>query len=139
MSDWSPERAIAMEQRHILEGEKRVAQQEALLGESTEKRYDQLTHRAGEVLGFLRYSLELSRDRLRYLEDRMVFVQTPGYGTCGRLLAVQSRIDLARSSVSRNPRPSGTVTAASGPAQGLSRLMLQQSDSSHQSARLGRV
>jgi hypothetical protein len=70
MSDWSPERAIAMEKRHILEGEKRVAQQEVRLRELTEKGYDQLAHRSSEVLGFMRDSLELSRERLRYLQDR---------------------------------------------------------------------
>ena len=68
MSDFSPEKAIAMEKRHILEGEKRVARQEALLRELIEKQHGQLTRRAGEVLDFLRASLELSRDRLRYLQ-----------------------------------------------------------------------
>jgi hypothetical protein len=58
MSDWSPEEAIAMEQRHILEGEKRVARQEALV------------RRSNEVLDLLRESLKLSKERLRDLENR---------------------------------------------------------------------
>jgi hypothetical protein len=51
MSDWSPEQAITKERRHILEGEKRVSRQEALLGQLIENggRY-QLVHTANEVL-----------------------------------------------------------------------------------------
>ena len=70
MSDWSPETAIAMERRHILEGEKRIARQETLVGKLIESGHDQLVCRANEVLGFLRESLQLSRERLRELEDR---------------------------------------------------------------------
>jgi hypothetical protein len=70
MSDWSPGKAIAMERRHILEGEKRVARQEALVGKLIENGHDQLVRAANEVLGLLRQSLELSRERLRDLEDR---------------------------------------------------------------------
>jgi hypothetical protein len=71
MSDWSPEKAIAMERRHILEGEKRVSRQEALVGRLIENggRYH-LVHTANEVLGLLRESLELSRECLRDLENR---------------------------------------------------------------------
>jgi hypothetical protein len=36
MSDWSPEEAVAMERRHILEGEKRVVREEALVDQLTE-------------------------------------------------------------------------------------------------------
>ena len=71
MSDWLPEKAIAMERRHILEGEKKSPRQEALVGQLIENggRY-QLVQTANEVLGLLRESLELSRDRLRYEEDQ---------------------------------------------------------------------
>ena len=70
MSDWSPEKAIAMERRHILEGERRVFRQEALVEKLVENgRLNQLVHTANEMLGLLRESLELSRERLRYLED----------------------------------------------------------------------
>jgi hypothetical protein len=75
MSDWSPEKAIAMERRHILEGEKRVSRQEALVGKLIENRHDQIARAANEVLGLLRESLELSRERLRDLENR--YGQTP--------------------------------------------------------------
>jgi hypothetical protein len=71
MSDWSPEKAIAMERRHIQEGEKRVSRQEALMGRLIENGGDyQLVHMANEVLSLLRESLEFSRERLRDLEDR---------------------------------------------------------------------
>jgi hypothetical protein len=70
MGDWLPEKAIAMERCHILEGEKRVSRQEALVGELIDKRHDQLVPTANEVLGLLREALELSKERLRDLEDR---------------------------------------------------------------------
>ena len=70
MSDWSPGKAIAMERRHILEGEKRVARQEALVGKLIENRHDRLVRAGNEVLGLLRESLELSKESLRDLEDR---------------------------------------------------------------------
>ena len=70
MSKWSPGKAIAMEQRHILEGEKRVARQEALVGKLIENRHDQLVRTANDVLRLLRESLEHSKESLRDLEDR---------------------------------------------------------------------
>jgi hypothetical protein len=70
MSDWSPETAIAMERRHILEGEKRIARQETLLAKLVGSGHDQLVCRANEVLALLRKSTELSRERLQELEDR---------------------------------------------------------------------
>ena len=70
MGDWLPEKAIAMERRHILEGEKRVSRQEALVGKLINSGHDQLVPTANEVLGLLRESLELSKERLRDLEDR---------------------------------------------------------------------
>jgi hypothetical protein len=75
MSDWSPKKAIAMERRHVLEGEKRVSRQEALVEKLIENGHDQLVRAANEVLGLLRESLELSRERLRDLENR--YGQTP--------------------------------------------------------------
>ncbi|MPY69884.1 MAG: hypothetical protein GEU92_07350 [Alphaproteobacteria bacterium] len=70
MSDWSPKDAIAMERRHILEGEKRVARQEALVLELREKGRDHLAQRGDEILSLMRESLELSTARLRDLEGR---------------------------------------------------------------------
>ncbi|SEE99408.1 hypothetical protein SAMN05519104_7553 [Rhizobiales bacterium GAS188] len=67
MNGWL-EDAITMERRHILEGEKRVARQEALVAELIGKRRDDLARTAKDVLGILRESLELSRTRLRTLE-----------------------------------------------------------------------
>jgi RNA processing factor Prp31 len=69
MGDWLPEKAIAMERRHILEGEKRVSRQEALVGKLINNRHDQLVPTANEVLDLLRETLELSRERLRDLEN----------------------------------------------------------------------
>jgi hypothetical protein len=66
---WSPADAIAMERRHILEGEIRIARQEALRRELIGKGYNQLVLGANELLDLLRESLELSRERLGYLED----------------------------------------------------------------------
>jgi len=66
---WSPADAVAMERRHILEGEIRVTRQEALRNELIGKGYNQLVLAANELLDLLRKSLELSRERLRYLED----------------------------------------------------------------------
>ena len=70
MSGWSPADAIAMERRHIREGEKRAARQETLVLELIEKGHDQIMGRANEVLGLYCESLELSRERLRDLERR---------------------------------------------------------------------
>jgi len=71
MSDWSPEKAIAMERRHILEGEKRVCRQEALVEELIQNggRY-QLVQTAKEILHLLYQSAELSWERLWDLEHR---------------------------------------------------------------------
>jgi hypothetical protein len=76
MSPWSPEENVAMERRHILEGEKRVARQEALTGELIEKGYYRIANEAIELLKVMRETLELSRERLRHLEDR--------YGNAGK-------------------------------------------------------
>jgi hypothetical protein len=76
MSPWSPEETIAMERRHILEGEKRVARQEALTGELIEKGYYHIANEAIELLKVMRETLELSRERVRDLEDR--------YGNAGK-------------------------------------------------------
>jgi|HubBroStandDraft_1064217.scaffolds.fasta_scaffold63133_2 hypothetical protein len=70
MSGFSPEDAMAMERRHILEGEQRVAVQEARVKELIEKGYNWIVPQSNEVLRILRDSLELSRERLRYLERR---------------------------------------------------------------------
>jgi hypothetical protein len=70
MSDWSPKDSIAMERRHILEGQKRVARQEVLTGELIEKGYYRIAIEAIWLMKIMRESLEFSRERLRYLEDR---------------------------------------------------------------------
>jgi len=59
-----------MERRHIIEGEKRVARQEALVLEQIERGHVQNMARFQEVLDLFRESLELSRERLRDLELR---------------------------------------------------------------------
>ena len=70
MVGWSPQEAMAMERRHILEGEKRVARQKVLVSELIAKHYDQIASTASELLGVLQESLELSRSRLRELESQ---------------------------------------------------------------------
>jgi hypothetical protein len=70
MSGWSRATAIAQERRHVLEAEKRVARQEALVKKTAEQGHAELTHIAGQMLDALRVSLELSRERLRYLEAK---------------------------------------------------------------------
>jgi hypothetical protein len=70
MSGWSPADAMAMERRHIVEGEKRVVRQAALVEELTEKGHASMLPHSHDVLRLLRESLELSRDRLRYLEHQ---------------------------------------------------------------------
>jgi hypothetical protein len=69
MISWSPADAIAMERRHILEREIRVGRQESLRNKLIGKGYNQLVLSANELFDLLRESLELSRERLRYLED----------------------------------------------------------------------
>jgi hypothetical protein len=68
MDHWSPDDAIAMERRHIVEGGKRVARQEALVRELVEKGSGHIVPGANELLHLLRESLGLSRARLRDLE-----------------------------------------------------------------------
>ena len=70
MSSWSPADAIAMERRHIIEGEKRVARQEAIVLQQIERGHVQSMARSQELLDLFRESLELSRERLRDLELR---------------------------------------------------------------------
>ena len=61
---------MAMERRHIIEGEERVARQDMLTGELFEKGYFRMAHDAAELLKLMYASLELSRGRLRHLESR---------------------------------------------------------------------
>jgi hypothetical protein len=70
MRDWSPKDAIALERRHIVEGEQRVARQEMLLRQVTAWGRENLIDDATEVLRLLREAVDLSRVRLRDLEDR---------------------------------------------------------------------
>ena len=70
MGGWSPANAIAMERRHILDGEKRVARQEALVSELIKKGNHRLAGDADDLLGLFREILEASRHRLRELEGQ---------------------------------------------------------------------
>jgi len=65
-----------MERRHTIEAEKRVVRQKALVKELVAQGHEQLAHTASQMLDVLRESLELSRDRIRYLEGR--YGTTPG-------------------------------------------------------------
>ena len=69
MSDWSPEKTIAMERRHILESEESVLRRGVLAGELVQNggRY-QLVQTFREILHLLHESVELSWERLRDLE-----------------------------------------------------------------------
>jgi hypothetical protein len=71
MGVWSIEDALAMERRHILEGEKRIARQEALAAELSWKERDKLALAANDLLRLLRETLELSKARHRELEGRL--------------------------------------------------------------------
>ena len=70
MSDWSPEKAIAMEERHIVEGEMRVARQEMLVAKLIEKGHGGRLTLAEDLLSILCESVELSRERLVDLRNR---------------------------------------------------------------------
>jgi hypothetical protein len=70
MTDWSPATAIALERRHVLEGEERVARQEVLVKKMVGRGHPEHVHIAAQMPDALRESLELSRERLRYLEAR---------------------------------------------------------------------
>jgi hypothetical protein len=69
MHVWSRRDAIAMERRHIREGEERIARQDVLMEEMIQKGQDKLALSAAELLGLLGECLELSRTRLRSLES----------------------------------------------------------------------
>ena len=71
MNDWSREDGIAMERRHISEGEQLLAKQQALMEKLIAEGHHGLVETANELLGILRESLELSRARLRDLEHRL--------------------------------------------------------------------
>ena len=68
MSLWSLEDAIAMERRHILEGDQRVARQAALVARLTEHGRHQVAGRAKELLDVLCDIQRFARERLRQLE-----------------------------------------------------------------------
>jgi hypothetical protein len=70
MRNWSPADTIAMEWRHVQEGEKRIARQEALVLEQIKKGRNQILIQANELLVILLVSLELSKERLQDLERR---------------------------------------------------------------------
>jgi len=70
MSDWSPKEAIAMERRHVLEGENRIARQLALVAKLNGSGNQQLAKSAVELLDIQHDMLKISRLRLQQLEDR---------------------------------------------------------------------
>jgi hypothetical protein len=70
MGGWSIEDALAMERRHVLEGEKRIARQEALAANLSWKGRDKLAFAANDLLALLRETLELSKTRCRELESQ---------------------------------------------------------------------
>jgi hypothetical protein len=70
MNGWSRKDEIAMERRHILEGEQLLAKQQALMEKLIAEGHHGLVETASELLGILRESLELSRARLHDLEHR---------------------------------------------------------------------
>ena len=71
MNLWSCKDTIAMERRHILEGEKRVARQEVLISELTRKGHDWLLPMAADVLSIMCDCLEMSKTRLMDLEGHL--------------------------------------------------------------------
>ncbi len=71
MSGWSCQEAIAMERRHIIEGETRVSRQESLISELILNKHDGLMPMATDVLFILRDCLEMSRKRLLDLETHV--------------------------------------------------------------------
>jgi hypothetical protein len=70
MNGWSPTDAIAMERRHIIEGEKVVARQAALVLVLHEKRHSQRERLSIELLDIFQDCLKFSRRRLLDLEQR---------------------------------------------------------------------
>jgi hypothetical protein len=70
MTGWSLDEAIAMEKRHILEGETRIARQVQLAGELVEKGYDQSAATANQLLDVFRDIQEIAKCRLQYLEGQ---------------------------------------------------------------------
>jgi hypothetical protein len=69
MNGWSPESAIDMEERHIVEGEMRISRQEALVAKLIEKGLGECLTLAEDLLSLLHESVELSRERLLYLRN----------------------------------------------------------------------
>lgn len=70
MEAWSPEKAIAMEERHIVEGEMRVARQEVLVAMLIENGHRRRLTLAEDLLSTFCKSLEISRERLLYLRTQ---------------------------------------------------------------------
>lgn len=71
MGGWSCEDAIGMERRHIFEGEKRIARQQAIIRELIDAGHDQLAITAAELLGVMHEILEFAKARLRNLEGHL--------------------------------------------------------------------
>jgi hypothetical protein len=77
MSGWSPKEAIAMERRHVLEGENRIARQIALVTKLNGCGNAQLAKSAVELLDLQQDLLKLSKTRLQQLEDQFGKAPSP--------------------------------------------------------------
>jgi hypothetical protein len=77
MGALSIEDVIAMERRHVLEGEQRIARQEALAADLKWKGRDQLALAADDLLRIMRQILDFSRRRLQGLEGLNKGAPTP--------------------------------------------------------------
>jgi len=66
VSDKPPEDLLTMAQRHVREGEARVARQEVLIAKLTQEGHHAAATRGTEVLKQMRWSLELSRRHLAF-------------------------------------------------------------------------
>ena len=68
MSEWSREAAIAMERRHVADGQRLIERQEALIAKLVQKGARGLIPLAADLLSEFREAVEMSKARLRDLE-----------------------------------------------------------------------
>jgi hypothetical protein len=68
MSEWSREAAIAMERRHVADGQRRIERQEALIAKLVQKSTTELIPLAAYLLSEFREAVEMSKARLQALE-----------------------------------------------------------------------
>jgi hypothetical protein len=67
MSNWNRDAAIAMERRHIVEGERRIERQQALIARLVLKGTSDLT-KSTDLLAVFRDLVDMAKARLRCLE-----------------------------------------------------------------------